>query len=324
MIVAGIALTTACILFLTLAYLRQERSYGFPWHGWVGIAMIVVSEALLFRSVDFVARYFTPIAWTGYILLADAALWSLEGRSRLRTNPGSFAHVAFWSVPIWLVFELYNLRLKNWTYVGIPHAWQIQLLGYVWAFATILPAIFLTAELILAMGLFRWRDRVRKPLRVHPERFWLLILFGAITLILPAVLPTWLAPYLFGLVWLGFFFLLEPINYRLGIPSVLRELIEGRRERCYSLMAAGILCGLLWEFWNYWATAKWVYIFPIMQQWKMFEMPLPGYAGFPAFALECFAMYEFVDWAMQRLKFLGVRQSAASDSLLSDDADSRA
>jgi hypothetical protein len=24
---------------------------------------------------------------------------------------------------------------------------------------------------------------------------------------------------------------------------------------------------------------------------KLFEMPLPGYLGFPAFALECFTMY---------------------------------
>ena len=31
-----------------------------------------------------------------------------------------------------------------------------------------------------------------------------------------------------------------------------------------------------------------------MEQVKIFEMPLPGYLGFPAFALECFTMYVFV------------------------------
>jgi len=35
-------------------------------------------------------------------------------------------------------------------------------------------------------------------------------------------------------------------------------------------------------------------VFPILQGWKVFEMPLPGYLGFPAFALECFVMYEFL------------------------------
>lgn len=326
MLVAGVATTIACVVFLVLAYLRHERPHGFAWYGWVGLAILLGSEFLLFRHVEFVARYFTPIAWTGYLLVVDAAVWSLQGRSRLRSHPRAFAHMAFWSVPLWLIFELYNLRLKNWTYVGIPEHLTIMLVGYVWAFATILPALMVTTDLILALQLFRWRDRVRKPLRIRPERFWLLILFGAILLLLPTFLPTWLGPYLFGLVWLGFIFVLEPINDRLGLASILRELMEGRRERCYALMASGIVCGFLWEFWNYWATAKWIYIFPILQEWKMFEMPLPGYAGFPAFALECFAMYEFVDWATRRAKSAGadIRTAAGDPTLLSGDADSRA
>ena len=31
-----------------------------------------------------------------------------------------------------------------------------------------------------------------------------------------------------------------------------------------------------------------------MENLKVFEMPVPGYLGFPAFALECFTMYVFV------------------------------
>ena len=31
-----------------------------------------------------------------------------------------------------------------------------------------------------------------------------------------------------------------------------------------------------------------------MEGMKPFEMPLPRYLGFPAFALECFTMYVFV------------------------------
>ena len=58
-------------------------------------------------------------------------------------------------------------------------------------------------------------------------------------------------------------------------------------------MLSGFLCGVLWEFWNYWSRAKWHYTVPIMENLKIFEMPLPGYFGFPAFALECFTMYVF-------------------------------
>ena len=31
-----------------------------------------------------------------------------------------------------------------------------------------------------------------------------------------------------------------------------------------------------------------------MEDMKLFEMPVPGYLGFPAFAIECFTMYVFV------------------------------
>ncbi len=58
-----------------------------------------------------------------------------------------------------------------------------------------------------------------------------------------------------------------------------------------NLLLSGLLCGLLWEFWNYWSRTKWHYTVPIMEHVRLFEMPLPGYLGFPAFAVECFAMY---------------------------------
>jgi hypothetical protein len=57
---------------------------------------------------------------------------------------------------------------------------------------------------------------------------------------------------------------------------------------------SGVLCGVLWEFWNYWSGAKWHYTVPIMENLKIFEMPVPGYLGFPTFALECFTMYVFL------------------------------
>jgi hypothetical protein len=54
------------------------------------------------------------------------------------------------------------------------------------------------------------------------------------------------------------------------------------------------LCGVLWECWNYRSGAKWHCSVPIMEHLKIFEMPLPGYLGFPPFAVECVTMYAFV------------------------------
>ena len=104
----------------------------------------------------------------------------------------------------------------------------------------------------------------------------------------------WPSPYLAAPVWLGFIFLLDPINARLTGESLLAELRAGRPRRVVNLALSGLLCGVLWEFWNYWSRAKWHYTVPIMENIKVFEMPLPGYLGFPAFALECFTMYVFV------------------------------
>jgi hypothetical protein len=117
------------------------------------------------------------------------------------------------------------------------------------------------------------------------------VVVGAVMLIWPIV---WPSPYLAAPVWLGFILLLDPLNRRLGAESLLGDLRNGRYERLVNLTFAGFICGGLWEFWNYWARAKWIYDVPIMQNWKIFEMPVPGYLGFPAFALECFTMYVFV------------------------------
>jgi hypothetical protein len=87
-------------------------------------------------------------------------------------------------------------------------------------------------------------------------------------------------------VWLGFIFLLDPVNARLGGPTLAAD-----RNRTINLLLSGLLCGVLWEFWNYWSGAKWHYTVPIMEHVKIFEMPLPGYLGFPPFALECFTMF---------------------------------
>jgi hypothetical protein len=185
--------------------------------------------------------------------------------------------------------------------------------GYGWAFATITPGIFETADLIESFG---WFKRSR-PLRFSSAVETSFIVFGAACLIAPLVIPKHIAAYLFALVWVGFVFLLDPINKRLGLPSLLGAFAAGRTSRFWSFMLAGWICGWLWEFWNYWASAKWHYIFPIMQSSKVFEMPALGYLGFLPFALECFVMYVTASWIVGRCRFPsraeGSRREQAAD-----------
>ena len=74
----------------------------------------------------------------------------------------------------------------------------------------------------------------------------------------------------------------------------MRDWDNGSLRKFYLLLLGGFICGVLWEFWNYWALAKWVYTIPLVGKLKIFEMPLLGYIGFPPFAVECYVMYNFV------------------------------
>lgn len=286
MVLLGLTLTFGTVAVLVIEFIRRARA-PLAVHGWVGLLGLAVAEVLMFRGVEPVSTYFTPIAWSCYILLADAAVLAMTGHSRLHDEPRRFGGVVLLSIPLWTIFEVYNLRLENWTYVGVPMGWPEMLLGYGWSFATITPGIFETADLIEALGWFKPGE----PIVFSQAMQHAMVVLGLVCLLVPLILPRHTAAYLFALVWIGFVFLLDPINHHLRLPSLLGDLAAGRRARFYSLLISGWTCGWLWEFWNYWASAKWHYVFPLAQHWKIFEMPAPGYLGFLPFALECFVMY---------------------------------
>jgi hypothetical protein len=294
MLKLGIILTAATVTILVVEFFRARRR-PFPAHGWLGLFALICAEYLMFHGIEPAATFFSPVAWTSYILIADAAVFAISGHSRLREEPRGLLKMAALSIPLWLIFEAYNLRLANWAYIGLPQGYIERWIGYGWAFATITPGIFMTAALIESFG---WFPQESRPLRFSRATETSFIVLGAVMLLVPLLVPTRAAAYLFGLVWLGFLFLLEPINYRLHLPSFEGDLARGHRGRLYSFLAAGWVCGWLWEFWNYWARAGWIYTFPIGQQWKIFQMPAPGYLAFPVYALECFAMYVNGAWLL--------------------------
>jgi hypothetical protein len=265
-----------------------------PARFWLGLALLALSEAAMLAHVEPFWTWHTPFAWTGYILLLDGIIFGLRGSSWLATHRGEFVFLAIVSIPLWVVFEGYNLLIENWHYINLPENLAVRYFGYAWAFATISPGIFLTAELVAAL---RRRGRL-SPLtrlatddsRLSPADY-VSLASGAAMLVWPLV---WPSPYLAAPVFLGFIFLLDPINAHAGDDSLFRDLRAGQHDRLINLLVAGFICGGLWEFWNFWARAKWIYTVPIFGDIKIFEMPVLGYFGFPPFALECFTMYVFV------------------------------
>jgi hypothetical protein len=269
-----------------------------PCHGWIGLAIIAGAEAALFLGHPVVARWFTPIVWTGYVLAVDAYVARRTGRSYLTTDRLDGVLLALASIACWWLFEWYNaprfwrggddLAGIWWQYHALePNPW-LRRVGYDWAFATIFPAILLTATAL--------RARVFRNLRVRPwqpspaVRATALAL-GVVFVVLPLVV---VSPWLVPLVWTGFVLLLEPLNARAGRPSWLADLGRGDASRLAALLVSGAICGGLWEFWNYWATTRWTYTVPYLGDVKIFEMPVVGYLGFPPFALECYAMWQWL------------------------------
>jgi len=145
------------------------------------------------------------------------------------------------------------------------------------------------------------------PRRISSRALTAITVIGAGCLIFPAVFPS---PYLFAPVLVGFVLLLDPLTCLLGGTSLLRELEQGRLQRALCLMVAGIVTGFLWEFWNYWSGARWVYTVPITANIRIFAMPIAGYLGFIPFALELYVMYYFVKTVYDRALLLTAQGTA--------------
>jgi hypothetical protein len=306
--IIGVLLFALVVIFLFHSYLRTRPTHMLPAVGKVGLVIITLSEGLLYLQAHVITIYFTPLVWTGYILLVDSMVFTIRGDSLLQSRSRRFVALAACSVPLWLIFEAYNLRLRNWAYEGLPHSRLMSGLGYVWSFATIWPAIFETATFLGAAGLFERHASKRRAIRKGTMITFIFV--GSVCLIVPVAFPPRLGAYMFGLVWIGFALLLDPVNYWLRGRSLLRDWESGDSQLFRSFLASGFICGVLWEFWNYWAHARWIYIFPILQNWKIFEMPVLGFLGFPAFAVECFVMFEFLV-GLQRLVIERPRYPAA-------------
>lgn len=269
---------------------------GLKLHGYAGLLIILFAETLLFSGDQIVGRWFTPIVWTGYILFVDALVFKVKGQSLLVTNRMEFVIIAVTSIGSWWLFEFYNaprfwrsdLELW-WHYHDLEPNPFLRRVGYDWAFATISPALFETAELFNVL-LFN-KMKTSPSTKISDKTMYLIIAAGSVGAAAPLVV---ISPWLVPLVWLGLIAVIDPINRLRGQPSITGDIQCGYNRRLAALLASGGLCGALWEFWNYWALTKWTYTVPYLPNVKIFEMPVLGYLGFPFFAVESWAVYVFV------------------------------
>jgi hypothetical protein len=272
-----------------LQYFSAMRVYG-----WFGLLLLVVSEYFNFRKIEPFHSWFYCFAWWSYILMADNLLWKLRGSSLLTVRRRELRGMLFLSVFIWLLFESYNFVINNWAYDLVPPETWLRWPGYAFSFATVLPGIFITSDLVELLFGRSGRPAASEcePLAAEASSrpSAVFIALGLALTIAPLVWPR----YFFAAVWLGPIFLLDPVLEKAGIRSLSLSIYGLDRRRLWSLMLGGLLCGLMWEFWNYWAGIKWIYAVPFFGDWKVFEMPVLGFLGFLPFALECWILYHLL------------------------------
>ena len=260
-----------------------------------GAAVLAAATGALFAGAAWAALFFYLFAWCGSLLCLAGLQGAVLGGSFLE-EPRRLARMAALSVPWWLLFEAANLRLRNWSYEGLPPSLWVRWCGYALAFATVLPAVLECARLL---------ERVLGNARVAPmpcllgrrARGYALAL-GLAFAILPLLWPR----LFFPLVWGAVFLLGEPwlAEYK-PERSWLSALAQGRPAPALSLLLSGAACGLLWELFNYWSGGRWRYSVPWPAGPKLFEMPWAGYLGFPPFALECGSYWGMIETLEERL-----------------------
>lgn len=261
---------------------------------YIGLGAMLLAVILLIVDIPFMKTWFYICAWWPLILILDSLNFRISGSSPLSDSPGNFVFAAFISIPVWLVFELFNLRLQNWSYHSLPPALPARWLGYCLAFASVIPALLELSDLFQNA----LKNKAISFFRLKTTSYYLngYILLGFLLLALCVLFPN----LFFPLAWLGFIFLLEPLNYRLKIDSLLADAERQYGNRIMSWLLAGFSAGALWESLNFWAGSHWEYTIPYLNFGRVFQMPVFGYGGFLPFAIEIFAMYALLDFIRKK------------------------
>jgi hypothetical protein len=292
----GLLAVAAVITPFLVRILRHRRSIpgtapvrAFPWWGWAALALMLAAWAvawgLLHTPETWRRHAFTPL-WLGYIGVVNAWTWRRAGVSLLTHRPGALAALLAASPVFWWLFEYLNQFVHNWHYAGLVARGD---LGYFLAatppFATVLAAVLSTRDLLatfprLAAGL---ADAWRPPAPAAAP--WLALGLGAAGLLAVGTNGAWFFP----LLWVAPLLVIWGLQTMAGEATLAGDAARGNWRPVWLAAIAALACGLLWEMWNAGSLARWQYAVPYVGGFRLFEMPLLGYAGYLPFGLGCVA-----------------------------------
>ncbi len=264
-----------------------------PLWGWIGLILIIVFWILAWGRFDWLPgvireNTFFPL-WLGYILTMDGLRYRRTGNSLLSRSPRLFVALFPASALAWWYFEFVNRFVQNWWYAGVEDYSALRYVGMATlSFSTVFPAIFTTRDWLSSFPWFkavysngpRWRAWSR------PEvAGWFFAGIGLLGL------TAWMPVPLFFMIWLAPLMVVATGLALAGVPSPFTDLKRGDYHMLFTLALAALICGFFWEMWNIFSMPKWHYSIPYAQALHVFEMPLPGYAGYLPFGPICWCMW---------------------------------
>jgi len=277
------------------APIKTSQTKRFPWWGWCGVALGLVSWILAWNRFpwfsDYQAHTFTPL-WIAYILTVNGLTVRRTGTCLLLRRPFSFMLLFPASAGLWWFFEYLNRFVQNWSYRGANFGPAEYFLFATLSFSTVLPAFTATREWILS---YPWWTKAYR--RFYPVQVSLPRLFAAAVLTASGIGLFLLGVYpnsVFALLWISPLLILVSVQALLKETHIFSPVRDGDWRFVLASALAGFFCGLFWEMWNFFSLAKWTYHVPYVQRFLVFEMPLLGYAGYLPFGLECSVVAEMV------------------------------
>ena len=201
-------------------------------------------------------------------------------------RPAYFLALFVLSAASWWYFEYLNRFVQNWYYLGIQSFTPQEYFLYATLpFATVLPAVLSTIDWLATFPQLTdplrhwWRVSITQPKIVSG----IILLVGGAGLLGLGVWPD----FLFSFLWIAPLLVMVSVQILFGDTTIFADVQHGD-WRCVWLPAlAGLICGFLWELWNFGSAARWAYAVPYVHRFSIFEMPLLGYAGYLSFGLEC-------------------------------------
>jgi len=274
---------------------RPVAARPFPWWGWLGVAAGTVIWAVAWTRLPLFAFFqphtFTPL-WLSYIVGVNALTYRKRGRCLMCDRTGFFVLLFPASAGFWWFFEYLNRFVQNWYYSGSLYGPWIYFFLATLSFSTVLPAVASTREWVLTSDRLNRAFAGAWPLMISRPRgaAWMILLVSGGGLAGIGIAPD----LLFPLLWVSPLFIIVSLQVLLHEPHIFGSLPTGDWRPVVSAAISALICGFFWEMWNFYSLSRWEYAVPLVHRFRIFEMPVLGFAGYLPFGLACAAVTEIL------------------------------